>query len=413
MLAQFQAVKTASQQLAALSSQKRQDVLHSLAEQIEKNSAFILQENAKDLALMSNTSPLYDRLQLTEPRIHSIADDIRKMAALPSPLGIVLEETIRPNQLRIQKISVPLGVVAVIYESRPNVTLDVFSLCFKSGNACILKAGKEAQYSNAILVDIILTVLRQHDITTDAVFLMPLERTATETLLNATGFVDVCIPRGSQALIDYVRANAKIPVIETGAGIVHTYFDQTGDVVKGQLIIENAKTRRVSVCNALDTLIIHEARLDDLCELTKALSIKHVEIFADDASYSVLHNQYPAGLLHHATADDFGQEFLSLKMSIKTVASIDAAIAHIRHYSSQHSEAIITEDTQARDYFFNHIDAAVIYVNTSTAFTDGGEFGMGAEIGISTQKLHARGPMGLPALTSYKWLVYGDGQIRS
>lgn len=409
----LQQVKNSCWSLMAVEDTKRQQVLISLAEQLRNNTQEILEENAKDLALMHKEDPQYDRLLLTEERLQAIADDVIKVALLPTPLNQLIEEKNRPNGLRIQKRTVPLGVVAVIYESRPNVTVDVFSLCFKSGNACVLKGGKEACYSNRILVKIIHQVVQTHGLDPDILYSLPLEREATLTLLNSVGLIDVCIPRGSQGLINYVRDHAKVPVIETGAGIVHAYFDASGDLEKGQLIVDNAKTRRVSVCNALDTLIIHKQQLTCLGELVKPLATKNVEIFADETSYHSLKSLYPATLLKKATPEDFGQEFLSYKMSIKTVSSIQEAINHIRNYTSGHSETIIAEDEAAISLFLMSVDAAAVYVNASTAFTDGGEFGLGAEIGISTQKLHARGPMALEALTSYKWIIFGDGHIRT
>ncbi len=307
----------------------------------------------------------------------------------------------------------PLGVVAVIYESRPNVTIDVFSLCFKTGNACVLKGGKEAHYSNIYLVSLIQKSLETHGISTQAICLLPSDRKAIHALLNAVNLVDVCIPRGSQTLINFVRENAKIPIIETGAGIVHTYFDSSGDADQARLIIDNAKTRRVSVCNALDSLVIHEKRLNELPFLMEPLAEKNVVIFADPQSYQTLESSYPKQLLHKAKPSDFGHEFLSHKMAIKTVGSAEEAVEHIMLYTSGHSEAILAEDQDTINYFLERVDAAAVYVNTSTAFTDGGQFGMGGEIGISTQKLHARGPMSLDSLTSYKWVIWGDGQIRT
>lgn len=361
---------------------------------------------------MAREDPRYDRLLLSEERILAMAADVEAIAALPQPLDRMLEDKRMANGLRIQRVSVPLGVIAVIYESRPNVTIDVFALCFKTGNACVLKGGKEAQHSNAILVSLINESLRGQDVDNHSVYLLPSDRRALNVLLSARNLIDVCIPRGSQALINFVRENAKIPVIETGAGIVHTYFDVSGSVEKGRLVIDNAKTRRVSVCNALDTLIIHEKRLADLPRLVDLLAEKKVEIFADELSYEALKAFYPKPLLQKANSKDFGQEFLSYKMSIKTVSSVEEAVCHIMQYTSGHSEAIIAEDQKAMTYFLTHVDAAAVYVNASTAFTDGGQFGMGAEIGISTQKLHARGPMALAALTSYKWIILGDGHTR-
>lgn len=406
-------VKDAAHVLTSLDESKRKAVLMALAKALVTRTDDILAANAKDLAAMPKDDPRYDRLLLNRERLTGIARDVEKVANLPSPLGAVLSEKTMPNGLVIKKISVPLGVVGVIYESRPNVTIDVFALCFRAGNACVLKGGKEAQHSNAILAKVIAEALGSQNVSPDILYLMPPDREATKFLLEAVGVVDVCIPRGSQQLIDWVRQNARIPVIETGAGIVHTYFDKSGDLAKGKDIVFNAKTRRVSVCNALDTLLIHKDRLADLAVLVGPLAAKDVEIFADADSFSKLKKTYPNKLLHHAKPEDFGREFLSYKMSVKAVSSLDEALAHIRKHTSSHSEAIISEDKAAAERFMNSVDAAAVYWNTSTAFTDGGEFGMGAEIGISTQKLHARGPMGLEALTSYKWLVFGNGQTRS
>lgn len=413
LIEQLKAVKQISKYLSTLNEKKRNEVLLTLASLLRQSVFEIEIENKKDLELMEKDDPKYDRLMLTSKQINAIADDIERVVALDQPIGKILEDKVMPNGLQIKKIVVPLGVVAVIYESRPNVTVDVFSLCFKTGNACVLKGGKEAFYSNRVLVSLIKKALNLNSIDSDAIYLLPPEREAMHVLLGATSLIDVCIPRGSQALIDFVREHAKIPVIETGAGIVHTYFDASGDLQKGRLIIENAKTRRVSVCNALDSLVINECCLDKLAYLVEPLAIKQVELFADELSYKALQASYPKNLLYNAELKDFGVEFLSYKMSIKTVSSVIAAVSHITHYSSGHSEAIIAEDPMVINYFLDHVDAAAIYVNASTAFTDGGQFGMGAEIGISTQKLHARGPMGLDALTSYKWIVIGDGHIRT
>lgn len=410
--ARLQQLKNDYPSLLNLSDQQRNQVLLDLATRIEQHAPEIIAANALDLAKMPTDDPKYDRLKLNTDRIKVIAADVRQVASLTTPLGIILEQRTLANGLDLQKTRVPLGVVAVIYEARPNVTIDVFSLCFKSGNAVVLKGGSEAINSNQIFVDLIKQSLLAQQINPDIVYLMPPERAAVYDLLNAVGLVDVCIPRGSQSLIQFVRENAKIPVIETGAGIVHTYFDQSGDIISGAKIINNAKTRRVSVCNALDTLIIHRSRLAELVELVAPLIENKVTIYADANSYSVLEGAYPAELLQSATAEDFGREFLDYKLAIKCVDKLEEAIKHIQQYSSGHSEAIISNDAKNIEQFINQIDAAVVYVNASTAFTDGGEFGMGAEIGISTQKLHARGPMALPELTSYKWIVRGNGQIR-
>jgi len=409
---QFENTLIASRHLNLISINLINDVLNEIAEAAIERTDFILAENQKDLELMDSSDPKYDRLKLTKDRIAGIANDILNVASLPSPLGKTLSETIRPNGLKISKVRVPFGVIGIIYEARPNVTFDVFALCLKSGNACIVKGGSDAINSNRAIVSIIHKVLAESGIDVNTLTLLPAGRESTTELLNAQGFVDLLIPRGSQSLIDYVRQNATIPVIETGAGICHTYFDESGDSGKGRLIVNNAKTRRVSVCNALDCLIIHESRLTDLPYITGLLPDSKVEIFADAESLKALEGKYPAALLNPATEDSFGTEFLSYKMSIKTVTSFDEALEHITKYSSKHSEAIISEDKHNINLFLKMVDASSVYVNASTAFTDGAQFGLGAEIGISTQKLHARGPMALEELTSYKWLIEGDGQIR-
>lgn len=411
--ATFENALRSGRDLATLSDEKRVEVLIELADETERNIGLIVQENGKDLALMDKEDPRYDRLQLTPSRIRAIAADIRNVAGMRSPLGRVLYRYDKPNGLKIQKVTVPFGVVGVIYEARPNVTFDVFSLCFKSGNVTVLKGGSDAINSNTATVNIIKTVLGKHGINTDVITLLPSGREETAQLLNARGYVDLIIPRGSQGLIDFVRKNATIPVIETGAGICHTYFDESGDREKGRKVINNAKTRRVSVCNALDCLVINSKRLNDLPYLVGLCSEKNVIVYADDRSYEVLSGKYPSELLEKATPESFGTEFLSYKMAVRCVDSFDEALDQIARYSSKHSEAIIAEDANIISKFLAMVDAAAVYANTSTAFTDGAEFGLGAEIGISTQKLHARGPMALEELTTYKWLIEGEGQIRS
>lgn len=388
-------------------------VLQDLAAAALLQANDLLNENKKDLEKMDPSDPKYDRLELTPERVKNIAREINAVAQMKSPLGRVLSESTMPNDLHISKIRVPLGVIGIIYEARPNVTFDVFSLCFKTGNVCVLKGGSDAEFSNRAIVDMIHQVLAKHDIDTAFATLLPAERDAASALLHAVGYVDAIIPRGSQELIDYVRNNSKVPVIETGAGVVHTYFDEYGNLEKGKNIIENAKTRRVSVCNALDCLIVHDSRLRELPQLVKPLAEKLVELYADETAYMILDGHYPEKLLLHAGPEHFGKEFLSLKLSIKIVDSMDEALEHIATYSSKHSEAIISENKKNIETFLTEVDAAVVYVNASTAFTDGAQFGLGAEIGISTQKLHARGPMGLEELCSYKWIVRGDGQIRT
>jgi glutamate-5-semialdehyde dehydrogenase len=405
-------VLKASRKLNLVSVEKINQVLDDVASAAIGNTAYILQENLKDLGRMNPTDPKYDRLMLTAERIKSIATDIRNVASLPSPLGRILSETTRPNGLLIKKITVPFGVIGIIYEARPNVTLDVFSLCLKSGNACVLKGGSDANDSNLAIVKVIQEVLVKHELDQNILSLLPVGREATTELLHAHGLVDLIIPRGSQSLINFVRENSSIPVIETGAGICHTYFDQFGDTAKGQAIVNNAKTRRPSVCNALDCLIIHENRLGDLPAITELLPQSQVVIYADEKAYQALKGKYPSPLLEPANEESFGTEFLSYKMSVKTVANIEEALDHIAQYSSKHSEAIVSENKEALEIFRKSVDAAAVYCNVSTAFTDGAQFGLGAEIGISTQKLHARGPMALQELTSYKWIIEGDGQIR-
>jgi glutamate-5-semialdehyde dehydrogenase len=387
-------------------------VLEDLAAAAIAQTDNLLQENQKDLDRMDPANPNYDRLKLTAERIQDIADDIINVAYLENPLGHILSEKTMPNGLHISKITVPLGVVGVIYEARPNVTFDVFALCFKTGNSCVLKGGSDAAYSNKAIIEVIHDVLKKHNIDVNIVTLLPTEREAADAMFNAVGYIDVLIPRGSQSLINQVRQNSKVPVIETGAGIVHTYFDESGDLKKGTDIVFNAKTRRVSVCNALDCLIIHSSRLNDLPAIAVPLGEAQVELFADEPAYAILKDHYPGKHLHKAKPEHFGTEFLSLKLAIKTVDSFDEALDYIAIHSSKHSEAIISEDAVNIETFLNRVDAAAVYVNASTAFTDGAQFGLGAEIGISTQKLHARGPMGLQELTSYKWLIKGDGQMR-
>lgn len=408
----FEKAKKASRVVGGLDPALVNQVLKDVATAAVRQTAFLLKENKKDLDRMDPADPRYDRLQLTAARIEGIAADMTNVAGLPGPLGRVLVKRDLPNGLQVSKMTVPLGVVGIVYEARPNVTFDVFSLCFKTGNVAVLKGGSDAAFSNIAIISVIHEVLSAHGITEDAAVLLPAEREAAEALLHAVGYVDVVIPRGSQNLINYVREHARVPVIETGAGIVHTYFDETADVEAGSAIIANAKTRRPSVCNALDCLLVHRDRLESLPDLLGPLAERRVEVFADDAAFERLSGHYPADLLRHAEPAHFGTEFLSLKMAVKTVSGLEEAIEHISNYSSKHSEAILSRDASHIERFLNAVDAAAVYANTSTAFTDGAQFGLGAEIGISTQKLHARGPMGLEELTSYKWIVRGQGQVR-
>jgi glutamate-5-semialdehyde dehydrogenase len=409
----FKKVLKASRTLNLLDADTTNKVLLLVADAAVVNAESILSANEKDLALMEKSDPRYDRLLLTKERIETIASDMRNVASIPDPLNRILMKNKMPNGLVISKISVSFGVIGVIYEARPNVTFDVFSLCLKSGNACILKGGSDAIQSNTAIVKVIRMVLEQNGIDENVLTLLPAGRTETNQLLNAREYVDLIIPRGSRNLIDFVRENATIPVIETGAGICHTYFDEFGDKEKGRNIIYNAKTRRVSVCNALDCLIIHKSRLADLDYLVELCAQSDVLIYADTKSYKVLKGKYPSKLLLKATKDSFGTEFLSYKMAIKTVDSFVDALFHISEYSSKHSEAIISENKNRIQLFYKSVDASSVYSNASTAFTDGAEFGLGAEIGISTQKLHARGPMALEALTTYKWIIEGKGQVRT
>ncbi len=410
----FENVKTASRSIYSFTDDKINSMLLDLAEHAVAKTNFILEANEADLKKMPEDDPKYDRLKLTRQRIKNIADDIVSVSKLKSPLGKILMKRTLENGMKLSKVSVPLGVIGIIYEARPNVTFDVFSLTIKSGNACILKGSSDAHNSNQAIMEVIHEVLREHGFNESVVSLLPADRQAAIDMMEAVDYLDIIIPRGSKQLIDTVRENSQVPVIETGAGIVHTYFDENADLKKGINIINNAKTRRVSVCNALDCLIINQQRLEDLPAIAKPLAASQVEIFADELSYEVLKKgNYPDELLFEAKEEHFGTEFLSYKMAIKTVSNYDSAINHIYKYSSKHSEAIISEDTDIIERFLNDVDAAAVYANASTAFTDGAQFGLGAEIGISTQKLHARGPMGLDELTSYKWVIHGDGQIRT
>ncbi len=406
----FERVKRASKSMALLNDEQRNEILNAVADAIVNNKARILDANAQDLAKMSKDNPLYDRLQLTDSRLEGIASDMRNVATLPSPLGHITKQKTLHNGLRLCRVSVPFGVVGMIYEARPNVTFDVFSLCFKSGNACVLKGGKDADCSNREEVALIHDILEQYGVSKDVVALLPATHEATGEMLNAVGYVDLCIPRGGRKLIDFVRDTARIPVIETGAGVVNTYFDKEGDLEMGKAIINNAKTRRVSVCNALDCLLIHESRLADLPALCEKMAEKQVIIYADEQAFKNLDGKYP--LLEHATDESFGTEFMDYKLAIKTVASLEEALDHIDENGSGHSEAIITMNEQTAHKFQAHVDAACVYWNAPTSFTDGAQFGLGAEIGISTQKLGPRGPMALEEITTYKWLIEGEGQIR-
>ncbi|HNZ80284.1 MAG: glutamate-5-semialdehyde dehydrogenase [Bacteroidales bacterium] len=409
----FKAVKQASALLNDLSDIAVRQLLTDLAAEAEAQIPYLLTENQKDLDRMNPADPKYDRLKLSAERIHGIASDMRQVAALSSPLGEILSKELRPNGMLIQKIRVPFGVIGIIYEARPNVSFDVFSLCIKTGNACILKGGSDAEYSNTAIVQLIRQQLLKHGFPDDAVLLLPPDRRAADELMKATAYVDLIIPRGSQSLIDHVRSHSLVPVIETGAGICHTYIDSSADIQKAATIVHNAKTRRVSVCNALDCMLLHRSRLQDLPEICLKLQDEQVVIYADPEALAALKSHYPGHLLQPAGEKHYGTEFLDYKMAVKTVKSTEEAIEHIARYSSGHSEAIVCEDTEQAQLFCKKVDAACVYVNVSTAFTDGAQFGLGAEIGISTQKLHARGPMALKEITTYKYLITGNGQIRS
>lgn len=413
MLEQFKRAKAASLTLPMLSDDKRNAVLQAVARAIEARTPQLLEANAQDLARMDRSNPMFDRLMLTAERLKGIASDMRHVSTLPSPLGRTLKETTLPNGLHLRRVSVPFGVIGMIYEARPNVTFDVFSLCFKSGNACVLKCGKDAEYSCRAGVNLIHDVMRQFSVDEGAVVLLPPTHEATDAMLQATGYIDLCIPRGGKRLIQAVRDKARVPVIETGAGVVSTYIDRKADIKMAANIVLNGKTRRVSVCNALDCLIVHSAQLPQLYRICEPLATKQVTLYADERAFEVLRGHYPSTLLQPTDNECFGTEFLDYKLAVKTVDSLEEAVRHIALYDSGHSEAIVTADPDAARRFQMTVDAACVYVNAPTSFTDGGQFGMGAEIGISTQKLGPRGPMALEEITTYKWLIDGNGQTRA
>ena len=412
MLEHFKRAKAASLTLPTLSDDKRNTILQAVARAVERQIPQLLEANARDLARMDRNNPLYDRLLLTPERLTDIASDMRHVSTLPSPLGRTLKETTLPNGLHLRRVSVPFGVIGMIYEARPNVTFDVFSLCFKSGNACVLKCGKDVEASCQAGVKLIHEVLRQYGIDESAVELLPATHEATDEMLQAVGYIDICIPRGGKRLIQAVRDKARVPVIETGAGVVSTYIDSEADIKIAADIVLNAKTRRVSVCNALDCLIVHSTLLPQLSQLCAPMAAKQVALFADERAFEALRNHYPSTLLQPANDNTFGTEFLDYKLAIKTVDSCEEAMKHIAIYDSGHSEAIVTENAETALAFQMAVDATCVYVNAPTSFTDGAQFGLGAEIGISTQKLGPRGPMALEEITTYKWLIDGHGQIR-
>ncbi|MBR5697140.1 MAG: glutamate-5-semialdehyde dehydrogenase [Prevotella sp.] len=403
--------KSASKLIAKLTDEQRSAILRDLADATEAQTSRLLAANVLDLKKMDKGDPRYDRLQLTEARLHDIAKDLRNVSMLPSPLGRTLKHSVLPNGLELSRVSVPFGVIGIIFEARPNVCFDCFALCLKAGSACVLKGGSDAKESCTAIVALIHEVLQRHGLPAECAILLT-SHEDTDRLLQARGIVDLIIPRGSSRLINYVRDNAKMPVIETGAGVVHCYVDRAADIEKAIAIVVNAKTRRVSVCNALDCLIIHRDRLSDLPVLCQPLIDKNVLIEADEEAYEVLHEISPSQI-KKADEESFGTEFLSLRMALKVVDSLDEALTHIEHYGSGHSESIVTEDPEAAQRFLNEVDAACVYWNAPTSFTDGAQFGLGAEIGISTQKLHARGPMALEEITTYKWIIKGEGQTRA
>ena len=408
----FRQARAASKELALLPDRRVNEILQAVADAIEERTPWLLEANAQDLALMDEANPLHDRLKLTTERLADIAADMRNVSRLPSPLGRTLAEKTLPNGLRLRKVSVPFGVIGMVYEARPNVTFDVFSLCLKSGNACVLKGGKDADHSNRAAVELIHETLARFGLSPQAVTLLPATHEATAQMLTAVGYIDLCIPRGSKRLIDFVRETAKVPVIETGAGVVHAYFDEDGDLEMGKAIINNAKTRRPSVCNALDCLLVHRSRLPQLAQLCEPLTTHRVRLYADPEAFEALRGRYPEELLFRADGDTWGREWLDYAMGVKTVADMDEAIRHIETYGSGHSECAITSSQERAARFQALVDAACVYVNAPTSFTDGAQFGLGAEIGISTQKLGARGPMALEEITTYKWLINGEGQTR-
>lgn len=408
----FRQARVASKELALLPDRRAGEILQAVADAIEERTPWLLEANAQDLALMDEANPLHDRLKLTTERLADIAADMRNVSRLPSPLGRTLAEKTLPNGLRLRKVSVPFGVIGMVYEARPNVTFDVFSLCLKSGNACVLKGGKDADHSNRAAVELIHETLARFGLSPQAVTLLPATHEATAQMLTAVGYIDLCIPRGSKRLIDFVRETAKVPVIETGAGVVHAYFDEDGDLEMGKAIIDNAKTRRPSVCNALDCLLVHRSRLPQLAQLCEPLTSHQVRLYADREAFEALRGRYPGELLFRADGDTWGREWLDYAMGVKTVADMDEAIRHIETYGSGHSECAITSSPERAARFQALVDAACVYVNAPTSFTDGAQFGLGAEIGISTQKLGARGPMALEEITTYKWLINGEGQTR-
>lgn len=412
LLEQFASTRKASTQLAMASTERKQLVLNVLASLLEENIEQILAENQLDLNAIALENPMRDRLLLSTSRILDLAKSVRDVALLPDPSGRLLLHKTLANGLDLQKIAVPLGVVGVIYESRPNVTIDVAALCLRSGNAAVLRGGTDAWHTNQILVSFIHQALLQAEFPTELVRLMPTDREHVHTLLTAVKFIDVIIPRGSDALIQRVRRESLVPTIETGAGVCHTYVSESAEVNMAADIVVNAKVSRPSVCNSLDTILVHRSQAKSFLQaVVNPLKASNVAIFADSESFSILTELgYP--LLHVAQESDFGREYLDFACSVKVVADLAEALGHIQTYSSRHSEAIVSSDTSEAEFFLKAVDAAAVYWNASTRFTDGGVFDLGAEIGISTQKLHARGPFALEKLVTEKWVLKGQGQIR-
>jgi glutamate-5-semialdehyde dehydrogenase len=406
----LEGAKRADKFIATLTAEQIDAFLNELSDEILQEKSAILAANAEDLARMEPSDPKYDRLKLTESRLNDIASDMKNVASLPSPLHKVLGEWTRPNGMVIRKVSVPFGVIGVIYEARPNVTFDVFSLCLKAGSACVLKGGSDAQNTNTAVVGIIKQSLERHGLEPNVVSLLPSGHESALELLHATNHVDLIIPRGSRRLIEFVRENSRVPMIETGAGVCHTYIHSSADIHSAAAIVFNAKTRRPSVCNTLDTIIVDRAIVHRLPEICNMLASRSVSIHADKWAYRALEGHYP--ILTLATDADFGVEWLDYKLSIATVDGLQEALDFIDRYGSHHSECIVAKDENAISRFLNAVDAACVYANASTSFTDGAQFGFGAEIGISTQRLHARGPMGLPEITTYKYVVIGTGNTR-
>lgn len=411
----FIKIRQASQVLSQLSTSKKNQILKDCAVALHQAEASILRANALDIKHQPGTYQLFDRLQLTPQRLASIRTSVLAVTKLPDPVGVILKKSSQPNGLHLRKVRVPFGVIGIIYEARPNVTIEIFSLCLKTGNAMVLRGSRDAYQSNRAIVKTLHAVLRKHRLPKDVVYLVdPYDHSAGDSMLTAHGFIDVLIPRGSNRLIQHVREHATVPVIETGAGVCHTYVEKTADLEMAERLVVNAKTRRYTVCNVLDCLVVDQAITQRLLpRLAKALAPHAITLYADSASYQVLQNCYPKQLLRKANLTHFGKEWLAPTLSIKTVANFTAGLQFVQAHTSGHSEAIVTNAKQRAEQFSQLVDAAAVYVNTSTAFTDGFEFGLGAEVGISTQKLHARGPMGLAELTTYKWIVTSAGAIRA